>query len=435
MNGFGESVRGFFLALAFIARTTATNVAGHWALAIFSLVAAGGIWIVIQDIENPRVEGLVPDEAISQGIPVEFVNLSPDFVVEDTARVRVRVQAREEDIPLLRPADFRATVDLQGIESGFRGDLPVTVESLDQSVTVLAVVPSRVRVDLVRVAEAEFPVEVNVTGALPTGFEETEARVIDPPFVMVTGRPDLVANVDSVEVDVNLSGQRERVEITGELVARNSNGDRQTVTLSESRATVAFTIEQRTVERTVAVRARTTGTPSPGYRVSSVAIDPPFVTVTGPVDVVDGLTELTLEPIDLNGATSAITQTRTIQTISQVDLGRDSVRVDVGIEPIVCEGGRAEGECGAFTYSVAPSFTGTPQGLSLAPGGYAVRVSVAGPLTLLTTLTVADIQATVPLDGLSEGTSTVQPQVELPGGLTVSSVEPIDVTLQPEPLP
>lgn len=429
MNGFGESLRGFFLTLSFIVRTTLTNVTGHWALAFFSLVGAGIIWIVIQDIEDPRVEGLVPLEGQSQGIPVEFVNLSPEFVVGDTTRVRVRVEARESDIPQLGPGDFRAVVDLQGIEPGFPRELPVTVESTDDRVRVLNVVPEAITVELTRVVEEEFPVEVNITGTLPAGFQETLARVIDPAFVTVSGRPDLVENVDRVEIDVNLSGQRASFETTGELVARNRNGDEQTVSLSSRRATVAFTIEQLFVEKVIPVRPRTTGTPAPGFLPTSIQVQPPFVTVSGPKEIVDGLEELVLDPIDLNGATSAITQSRSIEPPSNVALGQESVRVDVGIAPVVCGGDNEGAPCAGVSVYVAPEFRDVEEGLTLASGAYVARIVVAGPLPALQTLDPAQVTATVSLAGLTAGESRISPTVTVPEPFTIQSVDPITITL------
>jgi hypothetical protein len=54
------SAQGYLSTTSGVAKATIRSVADHWMLAIFSLIAAGGIWFVIQDIENPRVEALVP---------------------------------------------------------------------------------------------------------------------------------------------------------------------------------------------------------------------------------------------------------------------------------------------------------------------------------------------------------------------------------------
>lgn len=430
MTGVADNIQGFLGTTWVLVRALVNNVTGHWALAFVSLIAAAAIWFVIQDVENPRVEATVPLEGTSQGVPVEAVNLSPEYVVAETARVRVRVEARETDVGELRPSDFRATIDLQGIEPGSPVSLPVNVEALHDSVQVLSVEPSRISVELIRIEERELEVEMNITGSLPDGFEQTGQPVIEPAFVTVSGRPELVENVDSVEMDVNLSGQRESFETTGELVARNRNGDAQIVTLSESRATASFTIEPLFAEKSLPVRPRLTGDPEPGYQVTSIAVDPPLVTVTGPREILDGLDELTLEAIALDGATSSISQSRTIQPPENVSLGRDSVSVEVGIGAIVC-GADDVPQCGSATFFVAPTFQDVPAELTVASGSYIVAVRVSGPLSALRSLEPAAIQAAVPLGDASAGESDYTPEVTVPDPLQVESVEPLTLTLLP----
>lgn len=429
------NAQGYISTTATVARATVRNVVEHWALAIFSLVAAGGIWFVIQDVENPRVEALVPIEG-TQGVLVTPVNLSPDFVLAQTSRVRVRVEARENDIPTLRASDFRATVDLQGIEEGDRASLPVEVVSLNNSVNVLSVDPPRIEVQLVRIQSAEFPVQVNITGALPASFRETEDRVITPAFVTASARPELLANVDRIEIDVNLSGQRESFRFTGPLVARNRNGDTQIVTLSNAQATVDFSIEQVTVEQTLPLRHRLAGNPAPGYQVDSIGIQPRFVTVTGTREIIDSLAELVLETVDISGASASVTQRVGIQippNVAIIDERVDAL-VEVGISPIEC-GSDTDGGCGAATLYVAPQFQDVPEGLQVAPGSYVAVVRVAGPIGAAGTVNPDTIEVIVSLGDATEGTSTIMPTATVSPPHEVESVEPIEVRLVPVSTP
>jgi YbbR domain-containing protein len=429
------SPQGYIATTGTVVRATLRNVVEHWALAIFSLVAASGIWFVIQDVENPRIEALVPIEG-TQGVLVTPVNLSPEFVLAQTSRVRVRVEARENDIPTLRASDFRATVDLQGIAEGDRASLPVEVESLNSNVTVLSVDPPRIQVELVRIQSEEFPVQVNITGSLPASFRESQDRVISPAFVTASARPELLANVDRIEIDVNLSGQRESFRFTGPLVARNRNGDTQIVTLSNAQATVEFFIEQVTIEKTLPLRHRLSGNPAPGYQVDSITIQPRFVTVTGAREIVDSLTEVVLESVDINGASDSVTQRVPIQippNVAVLDQRVDAL-VEVGISPIEC-GIDTDGGCGAATLYVAPRFQDVPQGLQVAPGSYVAIVKVAGPIGAAGTVNPDTIEVVVSLSDASEGVSTFMPTATVPPPHEVESVEPIEVRLIPAAAP
>ena len=274
MNGALQSARQALTVLWLVVRLTGANLAAHWALAAFSIVAAVGIWFIIQDVENPRVEGLAPPEG-QQEIEVEFVNGSPDLIPAEAAFVRVVVDAREQDLPNLRAADFRATVDLQGLTAGDPIDLPVVVQSRNSSVRVLSVEPGTVQVELEQVERKEVRVTVNVTAPPLDGYEVREdATVVEPSFVTVTGKKELVDNVDRVEVDVNLSGRSESFTVTRDLVARSTTGQEQQVSLSDTQAKISFTIEQSTAQRDFAVLPRISGDPASGYHVTSISVEP-----------------------------------------------------------------------------------------------------------------------------------------------------------------
>jgi len=410
-------------------RAGITSLVQHWALASFSLVAAFAVWVVIQDVETPRVRGIAP-EPPAAAVPVRPVNVPAGYIVLESPTVRVEVEARQEVLPSLRASDFVATVDVQGLEPGGTVSLPVRVEAKRAGVDVVRVVPDRVDITLIRAASKELPVEVNLTGGLPTGYVLAEPPVVDPPFVTVTGHPDLVANVSKVQLDVNLSGVRDPTYVVeGELVARSDTGAVQQVLLSVPRARATFKIEQRFSQRTLAVMPLLTGAPAPGYLVTNVTVDPPTVQVSGPVEVVQGLSQLSTEAIDLTNASATLTRSVRISPPANVSLGRETVTVQVQVAPIRCG---AEGSgCAGATFVVAPAFVDVPPGVMLAPGSYSVTVQVLGPLNQLDDLTPAAFTATVSLAGLSPGTPTLRPSVAAPPGVQVVAVGTVTVSLAP----
>ncbi len=401
----------------------------HWALATFSLVAAFAIWVLIQDVENPRVRGVVP-EPPAAGVVVRPVNVPAGLIVLEAPTVRVEVEARQDVLPELRASDFDAIVDVQGLEPGGPLSLPVRVTSKREGVDVVRVIPERVEITLIQAASKELPVEVNLTGGLPSGYVLAEPPTVEPAFVTVTGHPELVENVTKVQLDVNLSGVRDPTYVVeGELVPRSDTGAVQQVILSATRARATFKIEQRFSQRTVAVQPILTGAPAPGYRVAAVTVDPPAVLATGPIEIVQGLTVVTTEPIELTGATANVTRAVAISVPSNISLDRTTVRVDVAIAPVVCTDG--ESPCALATLAVAPSFVDVPEDTLVAGGPYQVMVKVSGTASAIAALTPDQVGATVSLDGLSPGIHTLQPEVTLPAGITLVEASSVVVTLVP----
>jgi len=68
------------------------------------------------------------------------------------------------------------------------------------------------------------------------------------------------------------------------------------------REKVTLTIEER-IFRYVPVEATLAGTPARGYQVESVSVDPPYVKITGPKSIIEGISFIQTEKIDIQGIT------------------------------------------------------------------------------------------------------------------------------------
>jgi len=394
------------------------SVLSHWVLACFSLVAAFGVWFVVQDVENPQVDVWVPAQTDPASIVPQAVN-ARDFIVSELEPVRVQVQARKADVASLRPSDFDASVDVKGVQPGAPAQVPVHVTSRRNGVRVVSVNPASVTVTLHEAKVKDVPVTVNRRLPLPPGYQESSPATVDPVFVSVRGLPDLVDSVAEVDVDVNLSNVRGDTQIDGDLVARTSGGSTVTVTLSPPTARVSLKVQPIFEQRTMGLTPNIVGLPAPGYRVGSVTVDPAVVTVTGPKDVVDGLQGLGTDQVDVSGATKDVVQSRLVDRVPNLVSDHTTVIVTVSIVPFDT----------AAAFVVAPDIH-PPAGLVAAAGSYSVTVQVSGPLAQMQTLKQGDIKATVSLADAVAGTASYPVTVALPAGLKAEPIDPITITLK-----
>lgn len=415
-----------------LARGAGSSFAHHWALACFSLIAAFGVWFLVQDVENPRTETVFPPESEPASIHVEPRNAG-DYIVQDPSPVRVKVEVRKGDIASLQPDDFVATVDVKGQPAGVPVQLPVYVQSKRDGVKVIGVMPPSVTVTPQVATVKDMPVTVRITRPLPDNYKVSdEGPTIDPAIVKVRGLDELVASVASVDLDVNLSGARsDTVVVEGDLVARTEAGNAVTVQLSQQRAKATFKIEQVFAQRTIAIAPSVTGQPAPGYRISNITVDPPVVTVNGPKSVVDSLDSLKgigIEAVTVTNAKTDITQTRQVDKIPGLSTDRQTVLVKVEIKPIDC-GDQTSAPCGGTTFMVSPAFDKVPAGM-VVDGIYTVQVRVYGPLAQISTLKPGDVKAVVSLAGGAAGTNPYTVTVSLPAGLRADPVDNLMVTLK-----
>ena len=400
----------------------------HWTLALFSLAAALGVWFVIQDVENPRVEGRFPREP---GSIEAIVKNNNDFIVRDMVPVSLSVDARKGDIANLRREDFEVYIDLAGVEVGGPAvSLPVRATSKRDSVRVLSVTPSTMRVTVVEAQSKEVPVIIRRTGELPTGYRESPDAdpAIEPAFVTVRGAPELVSTVKNAELVVNLAGIRSETLVSeGDLTPRTESGSDVTVKLSQPRARATIKIEQTFVQRTLSVTPAIIGVPAPGYRIVNITSDPATVVLNGPTTAVGSIQlGLSTERVDVTGAKSDVVLTRNIDQPPNTFLDRRSVTVKVEIKPIECSAGTGA-PCGAVTFFIAPDIGPPPTGLVRDSSGGALTsdVRISGPLAVIRDLSPTAFKVTVSLAGGIAGTATYQVVVVPPPGLNIK-VEPVD---------
>lgn len=408
-----------------IGKAGTLSIGTHWGLALFSLATAFAIWFAVQDVENPRAEAEVPLDT-EQSIPVTAINVPDGFIVVRTDPVRLLVRAREDDLPTLRAADFRATVDVQSLTSAQTTSLPVTVESRRDNVQVVSINPATVQVTIVEAITESRPVVIDPRGSLPDGYKLLENETIEPRSVNVTGLPELVDSVQEVVLEIQLNGLKDdTVEIEGDLIARDRTGNDVGVTLSEERAKVTLRIEQTNLRRTMVVDPDPRGTPAPGYRISNITIEPSVIGVSGTKAIMDSLTQLRTLPVDITGANTDVVVERAIDKPPGVTLDRQSVSVRISISKIECVT-----KCGTILVRVPITPTDFPSGLALDSGVYVATVRVTASPSVA--LDPNQIRATISFAGAVQGIAAAYtPTVTAPQGVTIESVDPMTIKLIP----
>ena len=414
----GAEALAFLRALVF---PVTSSVRDNVGLAALSVVLGFALWIFVTDTENPTRSGVLPFD-----LPVEAVNVPGDLALAGSpVNVRVKVEVADDVWNTLSMADFKATVDLDGLQAGTY-DLPVRVEPLTGrgNLRVTQVVPDKLQVELKSLFSKSVPVAVSLERTPPAGYEAGVPEV-EAETVLVTGTQDRVTLVSQAVAQLDLSGRTEDLTQAVRLEARDSRGFLvEGVSLEPSVMNVSVKISQTEFSRALVISPTIAGSPADGYNVVSVSVDPAVATVFGPQSFVGEAATIRTQPVDITGADNDVVETVALDLPADVSVsGGTSVTVTVKVEP--AEGRR--------TLGVTVAAVGLDPDLSISGALPLVEVTLLGELPSLQDLRPNDVAATINLSGLGAGTHEIAVAVSAPAGASVAEVKPdkVSVTLEP----
>jgi YbbR domain-containing protein len=238
----------------------------------------------------------------------------------------------------------------------------------------------------------------------------------------VSGPASLVSSVEAVEADVNVTGLELSMERSYPLVARDKSGRDVDVRVEPEAAMVRLAIVQQDFNLVFIVNPTVSGNVAAGYRVLAVQANPAFVSIAGPLDVLQSISALTTEPVAVDGAQSDVTRSVRLRLPAGarvVNSNEEEVVVSVRVAP-------AQGQS---VFTIAVRTTGLKEGLIATLSPKVINVTVSGLMPVLQALDPASIVARVDLAGLEPGVYTVTPTVDLPDGVTLVGTDPIEITV------
>ncbi len=376
-------------------------------LAALSLVLAFFFWAVATETSDPTEERAYPD-----AIPIEVRGVPEDRMAAygaENSKARVVLRAPHSIWQILQTEDIHAYVDLSAASPGKNISVPVIVEVLRGPAQVVEYSPQEITLSFEPLAEKDVPVLVVIDGTPALGYVARPPTYV-PQAVTVRGPESRVAEV--VRAQLRISVKEQRQNVTGDLAAQPVDQAGNVVAYVEiipKSISVSVPIEQLGNIRDMAVRVIVLGEPAEGYRVASVTVDPPIVTVIGRQDVIQQLSGyLDTDPVLLNGASASFTATVGLQLPEGLSaLLTPEVLVEVTLEM----------QESKLTVPAEPEVLGLPTGYSVELQPARLRLVLAGPYTAIKDLNIDTVKVSVDVNGLAPGRHTLTPTITLPDPL------------------
>ena len=399
---------------------------------LLAFAMAVAIWVIAVTASDP-VEAMDYPNAV----PIEIIGLDPHLLITNNLpqSVTLKLSAPHSVWTDLqsRTQPIHAVVDLSGLAVGMH-TVPIQIQVAVKPVRVLPYSPNEVQVTLEELVTRDFPIEVITSGTPAVGFK-VQTPVLHPSSVTLSGPRSLMSTVQKVEATLSLQGVRENLTTTLNLTALDDGDHAVTgVDFSPAQVDVSAEVVPLNGYRNVAVKVVWSGTPALGYQLTSITTNPPAVTVFSQdallLENLPGYIETV--PLDLTNIKDSFSTLLNLNIpLGITVLDQSSVEVSVGVQPIA----------GSLTLNNVPvHYTGLASGLSAAISPDTVTVILSGPLAVLNTVSVQDVQVMIDLTGVTVGSYQKVPQVIIVNtSLSLVSVVPeslgIEVTPATTPTP
>jgi YbbR domain-containing protein len=386
---------------------------------LFALVLSATLWTVVTTSQNPDVIDVFPS------IAVELRNVPPGMIVRNEPQpVSITVVAPADVMPGLRAAKFQATLDLSRGARGLQ-DVPVEVHSIDSRVKVQDVQPQKLSVLLEQVKRKDVPARAKVGGDKVAGYL-TRAPKLTPDTVSISGPESLVDQVSAAVADVSLTGVTSSISQVFKVVPLNAAGERvDRVTVSPESVLVELAVDQELAFKAVPVSVQLRGAPATGYQVVGLRVDPASITIEGEPRSIESIRFLETQAVDLNNAAGDLSATAELDLPTGVRVARPQpITVRVFVAPVD----------GSKVVEIAPTIQSVATGLRATVNPATVRLTVAGPMPVLSSLGPRELRVVVDATGLNAGAYRLAPRIEVPSTVRLQANQPeqVDVTLVPD---
>jgi YbbR domain-containing protein len=393
---------------------------------LLAFILALVVWVSAVVTADPN------EQHTSRPLDIQIIGQDPNLLLvnEIPRQARLTLEAPRSIWNKLNsdPTLMKAWIDLSGLGAG-EHEVEVKSSVNASPVRHVQIDPEHIFLILEPLLQRTIRVEPLVVGSLPFGYQRGDLT-IEPEQVSISGPESQVDRVATARVSLNISGATEPINQRYRVELLDENGSPVTnVEVMPSEVAVNLPIRLLGGFKNVAVKVVTKGQVADGYRLTSISVSPPTVTLFSDdpdlIDQIPGFVE-TL-PVDLTGLSDDVEISIGLNLPRNVTLVREpSVLVQVGVAAIE----------GSLTLTVPVEAVGLSPGLQVDISPATVDVIVSGPLNILDQLTPANFRAIVDLTDLPEGVYQRQVVVDLkPEEVRVQTTLPesVEVTIELAP--
>ena len=398
---------------------------------IVSLFISIGLWLYVTNTENP-----IRTVEVSK-VPVQLLNANDlskqgmALVPNQSIYVDLKVEGYSQDVYKLNKDNFSIKIDLAeyALKLG-DNSIPITIVDTPSIVTVKNTSNLVVTVKIEEIIEKDFKVESRIDVAAKANYYVAQPQ-INPETVTVSGPKSLVSQVKGVVVLGQEDNVFEDIVKNYEVVAIGDSGYTvEGVKLSTERVQVIIKVNPG---KSVPIKVGTIGNAGYNINIASMELSQNYVEITGPQYILDSISEIYTEAIDLSRITK--NSNMKVDLIFPDGIEKASISyVTVSIE--VEEAKESQENEVTREFEVEYTTSGLASDFNMTASSDKVKIVLKGSKNKLDSINIENIVASIDLSSITDtGQYTETPAVNITGdaeGVEIISVESIIINVTKE---
>ncbi|HIX83273.1 MAG TPA: hypothetical protein H9979_01850 [Candidatus Megamonas gallistercoris] len=256
-----------------------------------ALVVAIGCWIFVMNDQNPQIEN-------TYTVPISITNAPEGYQIsKDVENVKMRVRAPRSLFSSIDETNFKAYVDLNGVESGMQELQIQTV--LPSGFELVSLGPTKITLNVDKIEQKQVPVRLNLSGIPGDGkvVASVDQSLQD---ITVEGPVSVLNQVTAAVGYIGVNGNTENFSVTVPLIAVNDKDKEiEGVHLLPKTVDVSIILARGLNTKVIDIKPTLMSDLSNDYILKSVRVEPEKIEVSGNIDIIGNMTYLATENISL----------------------------------------------------------------------------------------------------------------------------------------
>lgn len=315
---------------------------------------------------------------------------------EQLENITVRMEVAQSVYSQVSADNVQVVADLSSVRRSGTQEVPLKATSSYGRVT--NVLPETVSLTFEPLDSRLIPVNVELTGEKDAVSWYNIGRT-NPSAVTVSGAASVVRSISQARVYSDVTGANASYVRAEPYVLLDGEGNeiaQSQLTRSASSITVSTDVyPTREIPISTEIEEVVRGRVAEGYVISEITIQPEFVTVAADQSLLDGISELLIEPVNVEGQTQSMSARARVSKLTDFkNMSTEQVYVNIAI---------VEEDVSEWIDNTVLTFVGKAENLQLEWQKSDIQVYVTGPKSVIEAFKSEGIPVTVNLTGFTAG--------------------------------